>query len=231
MFPLTLLDRLHTEVLVKRLMVTLTVLLTLAAPVRAEDLTIDLHYEPTANTEPPQGLFSVVKLLRPVKIAPFIDKRSVADTYVGNLRVAGQAKRLLSKTALSLYVSDVFRKVYGEWGGKSSADDLLLLKGEITQFRIEEADGYQARVGFHFYLHDDSGKILWDGHSSGIVRGSGRTLTPESLSTVLSDILRATFAELLEDDKLIGVWSGKVSNTYVVRDGEVTAAARAAGNR
>ena len=203
----------------KKWLVIIAAALALAAPLHAEDLTVDLRYEPTANTEPAQGLFATVKLLRPVRIINFTDKRAVDDTYLGELKVNSQARNVLSKTALSIYATDVFRKVYGEWGGKSSPEDLLLLKGEITQFKIEDGDGYQAKVGFHFFLHDGSGKILWDGHSSGIVRGTGRSVTADSLSVIFSDILRATYVELLEDEKLVGVWSGKVSNTYVVRDG------------
>lgn len=215
----------------KRLMVVLALLTAFSASAQAEDLTIDLHYEPTANTEPPQGLFATVKRLRPVRIGSFIDKRTVADNFVGELKVNGQQRKVLATTPLAIYATDVFRKVYSEWGGKSSADDLLVLKGEITQFRIEEADGYQARVGFHFFLNDDSGKVLWDGHTSGIVRGSGRSLTAENLSVLLSDILRATYAEMLEDNKLVGVWSGKVSNTYVIRDGMTSSAVQAGEGR
>lgn len=203
----------------KRMMVALALMTAFAGPVRAEDLTIDLRYEPTANTEPAQGLFAKVKQLRPVRIGSFIDKRAVDGNFLGELQVNGQVKKVLTKTALSIYATDVFRKVYSEWGGKSSPDELLVLKGEITQFRIEETDGYQARVGFHFYLNDASGKILWDGHSNGVVKGSGRSLTPESLSVLVSDILRATYGEMLEDNKLVGVWSGKVSNTYIIKDG------------
>lgn len=215
----------------KQVLATLAVLLLLVAPVHSEDQAIDLHYEPSANSEPSQELFAAVKTLRPVSIGSFSDKRAVADTYVGDLLVNGQSKRLLSKTALALYVTDVFRKVFGEWGGQTSPDAQLLLKGEISQFKIEDADGYQARVGFHFYLLDESDKVLWDGNTSGIVKGSGRTLTPESLSVVISDILRTTFAELFKDDKLIGVWSGKVSNTYVIRGGVAATAVQAGSGK
>jgi hypothetical protein len=215
----------------KRFLMAVGAFLALAVAVHAEDVTVDLRYEPTVNTEPSPEVFTTVKLLRPVRIDTFTDKRAVADTYVGELKVNGQVKRVQAKTAVSVYATDIFRKVYGEWGGRSSADDQLVLKAEITQLRVEDADGYQARVGFHFFLKDTSGKVLWDGHSSGIVRGSGRNLTPESLSTFLSDILRATYTEMLEDDKLVGVWSGKVSNTYVIRDNVSTSSAQAASGR
>jgi len=214
----------------KRFLIFFALLLT-AVPGQAEDLTIDLRYAPTANSEPPQALLATVKELRPVRIGAFTDKRAVADNLVGELKINGQPARVLSKAALTTYIADVFQKVYGEWGGKSSAEELLLLKGEMTQFRMEEADGYQARVGFHFYLLDENSRVLWDGHTSGIVRGSGRTLTPESLSVIISDILRTTFAEMLEDGKLVGVWSGKVSNTYVIKESPATAAVPAGGSR
>jgi hypothetical protein len=185
--------------------------MTLAAPLHAEDLTIDLRYVPTANTDPSRVAISTVKQLRPVRIGTFIDKRQIADTNVGELRINGQTKMLQSTTALAVYTTDVFRKVYGELGGQSANDSQLLLDGEITQFRFEDAAGYHARVGFHFFLQDDSGQVLWDGNTSGVVRGAGKTLTPENISVILSDILRATYAEMLGDEKLVGVWSGRVN--------------------
>jgi len=215
----------------KCFLVIIALTLLFSVPGHAEDLIIDLRYAPTANTAPSPALLATVKQLRPVRIGAFTDKRAVADNLVGELKINGQPTRVLSKAALADYVADSFLKVYGEFGGKSSPEGLLHLKGEVTQFRMEEADGYQARVGFHFYLLDENSKVLWDGHTSGIVRGSGRVLTPESLSVIISDILRTTFAEMMEDGKLVGVWSGTVSNTYAIGDNPAATAVPVSGGR
>lgn len=197
------------------------------AVVHAEETAVELRYEPTPFTEATPGLLAKVKLLRPVRVSSFVDKRGVEDTYLGELRVDGQKRKLYSRTALTIYATDIFRKVYGEWGGRTSLEDLLILRGEITQFAIEEAEGYQARVGFHFFLEDNSGRVLWDGHSSGVVRGTGRVLTPENVSATISDILRATYVEMLADDKLVDVWSGRISNSYIIRDDQEKTSVRA----
>lgn len=183
----------------------------------AEELYVDLRFEPNVSTPPSESVLSAVKGFKGVKIHSFADRRSVGDTYLGELRLNGQLQKVVSKTALTVYATDAFKKVYSEWGGKISPDGPLTLKGDLTQFAFEESDGYQAKIGFHFFLLDDNGKILWDGHSSGIVRGSGKMIGTENLSALFSDILRATYNEMLEDDKLVGVWSGRVSNTYVIR--------------
>jgi len=184
----------------------------------AENLTIDLRFEPTTTAMPAPQLLSAVKGFRGVKILPFTDRRSTGETFLGSIKSSDGIQIIESKTAISVFASDAFRKVYGDWGGKSSPDGPLVLKGEVTQFAFDDYDGYQARVSLHFYLTDDSGKVLWDGHSSGIVKGSGKSITPESLSGIFSDILRATYNEMLEDEKLVGVWSGRISNTYLIKD-------------
>lgn len=202
----------------KRVLLLVTALLALSSPVRAEDATIDLRYEPTATSGSSAGTRSKAKLLRPVRINAFSDRRSVADTFVGELKINGQPKRVLATTPLALYITDAFRRVYGEWGGKSSSEEQLELKGELTQFSIDETDGYQARVGIHFSLYDAEGRVLWNGHTSGMVKGSGRALTTDTLPLILSDVLRATFTEMLEDDRMMSAWSGKVATYTVSKD-------------
>lgn len=183
----------------------------------AEDLSVELRFTPVANSAIPENIVSTVKGFRGVSIHSFTDKRSVGENYLGEARLNGQVQKVVSKTALSVFATDAFKKVYTEWGGKVSEDGPLALKGEITQFLYEESDGYQAKIAFHFYLLDESGRALWDGHSSGIVRGTGKVIGAENISALINDIIRTTYLELLEDDKLVGVWSGRVSNTYVIR--------------
>jgi len=202
----------------KRLLLVFTLLLLLAPELSAEELSLDLRFESTAAAPPGETILSVVKSFKGIKLYTFTDSRSSGETFLGELKVNGQQQKIHSKTALSAYATDAFRKTYSEWGGKITPDGPFALKGEITQFAFEETEGYQARIGFHFFLLDGTGKVLWDGHSSGIVRGTGKTITPDSLSGIFSDILRATYLELLEDNKLVGVWTGRVSNTYVIRD-------------
>lgn len=209
----------------KRILSALALLFLFAPQLSAEVLSVDLRFEP--STAPPaEKIVSVVKGFRGVRINSFTDMRSVPETYLGELRLNGQLQAIHSKTALSVYASDAFRRIYGEWGGKISPDGPLVLKGEITQLAFEESEGYQAKIGIHLFLLDDSGRILWDGHSSGIVRGTGKSVGTENISALLSDILRATYNEMLEDDKLVGVWSGRVSNTYVIR-GDASSSASA----
>ncbi len=201
----------------KRILSAIALLFLLAPQLSAEVLTVDLNFEPNLAAPPAEKLVSAVKGFRGVRISSFADMRSVPETYLGELRLNGQLQAIHSKTALSVYATDAFRKVYGEWGGKISPDGPLSLKGEITQLAFEESEGYQAKIGLHLFLFDDSGRILWDGHSSGIVRGTGKAIGAEHISALFSDILRATYNEILEDEKLVGVWSGRVSNTYVIR--------------
>jgi len=193
----------------------------------AEDLTVDLRFESTPTGQQNQPVNSTVKALRPVRIQAFTDNRGGGDTVLGELKVNGLARKVQSNTAVSVYATDAFRKIYGEWGGPASPDAQLVLTGEVTQFSLEETDGYQAKVGFRFLLKDGEGKVLWDGHSSGVVRGTGRTLTAETLPQLFNGLLRQTYTELLEDEYLVGIWSGRIQNTYIIRD--TPAAPTAAG--
>lgn len=184
----------------------------------ADDLTVDLRFEPNQAGQSSAPAESTVRSLRPVRIQAFTDNRGGGDTLLGELKVNGLARKVQSNTAVSVYATDAFRKIYGDWGGPVSPDAKLVLTGEITQFSLEETDGYQAKVGFRFLLTDGEGKVLWDGHSSGVVRGTGRTLTAETLPQLFNGLLRQTYTELLEDEYLIGIWSGRIQNTYIIRD-------------
>lgn len=200
----------------KRILSAIALLFLFAPQLSAEVLSVDLHFEP--NTAPPaEKIVSTVKGFKGVRINSFTDRRSVADTYLGELKENGQLQTIHSKTALSVYATDAFRKIYSEWGGKVSPDGPLVLKGEITQLAFEESEGYQVKIGLHLFLLDDSGRVLWDGHSSGIVRGAGKMIGTENISALLNEVIRTTYNEILEDDKLVGVWSGRISNTYVIR--------------
>jgi len=203
---------------VKGSVLAIAALLLFSSLVYGEDLAVELRFESTPAEQQNQTLSSTVKSLRPVRIQPFTDNRAAGETFLGELKVNGLRQKVRSKTAVSVYAADAFRKVYDDWGGKTSLEAPLTLKGEITQFALEESDGYQARVSLHFFLKDEEGKVLWDGHSSGVVRGTGRTLTPESLVALFNGLLRETYTEMLEDEKLIGVWSGRVQNSYIIRD-------------
>lgn len=202
----------------KRFLAAVIFLFLFVPQLFAEELAVDLRFEANSGQVPSDKILAAVRGFRGVRIHSFVDSRSVGDTYLGELRFNGQMQKVYTKTALNVYATDAFKKVYGDWGGRISPDGPLALRGEITQFAFEENDGYQAKIGFHFYLIDDNDRILWDGHSSGIVRGAGRSIGIENISSLLSDILRATYMELLEDDKLVGVWSGRVSSTYVIRE-------------
>lgn len=208
----------------KRIILFLTLAGLLPAELFAANLPIDLRFEPTASSIPASALLTAVKSFKGVRIQPFIDRRSTNENLMGSIRTSAGVQMLESNTAISEFTSDAFKKVFGEWGGKVSPDGPLVLKGDVTQFAFDDNDGYQARVGLHLYLCDNGDRVLWDGHSSGIVRGSGKAVSPENISVMFSDILRATYNEMLEDEKLVGVWSGRVSNTYLIRDDLSTAA-------
>lgn len=206
------------EALVKRCILAVVVLHLISSLVFAEDMAVELRFESRPAEQQNQALAATVKTLRPVRIQAFADSRSNGETFLGELKVNGLPRKVQSKTAVSVYATDAFRKVFDGWGGATSQEASLVLTGEVTQFSLEESDGYQARVGFHFLLKDGDGKVLWDGHSSGVVRGAGRALTAETLSPLFNTLLRETYTELLEDEKLVGIWSGRVQNTYIIRD-------------
>jgi hypothetical protein len=203
-----------------RLIPLLIVTLLLSAEVNVWGMNVDLRFVPTKSSTPGQSLLAAVKSLRPVKVLAFTDNRRAGENILGEFNVNGQMEKVQSNIPLAEYAGESFKQVYEEWGGQIAPDARLALKGEITQFAFEEAEGFQARIGIHFYLADDSNRVIWDGHSSGVIRG-GRAVTPKTLSGILSDVLLATYAELFEDEKLVGVWSGRVSSTYVIKDDAV----------
>ena len=202
----------------KRLFLFLTLACSFSTELYAENLPVDLRFEPTSTNQPAASVLAAVKSFKGIRIQPFIDRRSTNETLMGSIKTGAGTQMIESKTAIAVFASDVFKKVYGEWGGKISPDGPLVFKGDVTQFAFDDYDGYQARVGLHFFLCDEKDRVLWDGHSSGIVRGNGKAVSAENLSVLFSDILQATYNEMLEDEKLVGVWSGRVSNTFLIKD-------------
>jgi len=203
---------------VKRFSLAVLALHLFSSLVFAEDLAVELRFESNPAGQHSSQPGSTVKSLRPVRIQAFSDNRGGVDTHLGELKVNGFTRKVQSKTAVSVYATDAFRKVFDDWGGAVSQDAPLVLTGEITQFSLEESDGYQAKVGFRFLLKDGEGKVLWDGHSTGVVKGTGRSMTAEVVAPLFNGLLRETYSELLEDENLIGIWSGRVQNTYIIKD-------------
>jgi len=208
----------------RRILSAIALLFLFAAPLAAGELTVDLRFAPTAASPPAEEKVAAVKMFKGTRIHPFTDKRSAGETFLGKLKLSGQIQTLQSKAAVAGYVTDAFTQVYGEWGGKISPDGPLALKGEIAQLEFVENEGYQVKIGIHFFLLDENGSILWDGHSTAVVKGAGRVIGTENLSALFSDVLQVTFVELMEDSKLVNVWSGRVSNTYLSKDAAVASA-------
>jgi len=202
----------------KRILSVIALLFLFAARLSAEELTVDLRFAPTAASLPTDKIAADVKTFKGVRIELFSDKRPGGETFLGKLKLNGQIQTVQAKAAVAYFATDAFTQVYGEWGGKISHDGPLVLKGDITQLEFLENEGYQAKIGIHFFLLDDSGKVLWDGNSAGVVRGAGKVIGTENLPALFSDVFQIMFVELMGDNKLVNVWSGKVSNTYLIKD-------------
>jgi len=202
----------------KRILSVIALLFLSTAQLSAEELSVDLRFAPTAAYQPSEQVVAEVKLFKGVRIELFSDKRPVGETALGQLKLNGQIQAVQAKAAVAYFATDAFTQVYGEWGGKISHDGPLVLKGDITQFEFIENEGYQAKIVIHFFLLDDSGKVLWDGNSAGVVRGAGKVIGTENLPALFSDVFQVMFVELMGDTKLVNVWSGKVSNTYLIKD-------------
>lgn len=203
----------------KRILPVIMLLLFSAVELPAAELIVDLRFEPPAAAMPTEKIIADVKTFRGVRIQPFTDNRTVGNRFLGQMKQGEQTHSLMAEKEVAVYATDAFTELYAGWGGKISPYGPLVLKGEIVQFEFVEAESYQAKIEVHFFLHDEEDRILWDGHSSGVVRGSGKVIGTENLSALFSDVLCATFNELLEDQKLAGVWSGRVSSTYILEDG------------
>ena len=201
----------------KRLITVLVFSQLFGISLSAQALTVDLRFQPTASTAPSQAVQKSIRELKAIKLYPFTDERNIGDKVLGEFLVNGQPEKVAANIPVADYAADTFKSLYEEWGGRISANGEFSLKGEVTQFSFEESEGYQARVGIHFYLADDSGRVIWDGHSSGVIKGA-RIVTPKTLPNIISDVLLATIKELFEDPKLVGVWSGKVASSYVVKE-------------
>ena len=202
----------------KNILILSALIILSVADAFAGEVSVDLRFEPTASVPPSQSALAAVRSFKGVKVYPFTDRRPSKDTLLGAIKGNGGTMKVLSRTAPSEYASDAFVKLFSEWGCRITSNGPLSLKGEVTQFEIEEGVGYQARIGVHFYLIDDADRVIWDGHSSSAIKATGKSVAPENISGIFSDVMLATYSELLEDEKLVGVWSGRVPSTYVARD-------------
>jgi hypothetical protein len=219
------------EVAVKRILLLLAAILLSVVASHAQELAVDLRFEPTPSPKVDALASAAAGSLRPIRIQPFTDSRPEGETFLGDLNSKGQSQKVLARSSVAVFATDAFRRLFGEWGGKVSLEAPLVLKGEVTRFALEDAEGYQARVGFHFFLNDETGKVLWDGHCAGLVKGTGKTLLPENYSALFSDVVRETYAQLLADDTLAGVWSGKVQTTFIINEPESAPSRSATGNK
>jgi hypothetical protein len=71
------------------------------------------------------------------------------------------------------------------------------IRGDLTQFWVEESNNYEAHVGATIRVIDQSGQVKWEGAVTGKGENFGRSLSPENYREALSDaIVRLTYENL-----------------------------------
>jgi len=153
---------------------------------------------------------------RPVKLV-------VEDGRAGDPVVIGEATDnddkpwpVRATTPVIPWANEVLVKTATQWGIKNADNAPLVLVGKITHFMINDTKKpvgsmYNADVKMAFALKDARGNVLWEGTSGGSTARYGKSRSEDNANEVLSDAIKAAYAELFNSPGLQDAWLGKKS--------------------
>ncbi|HSF39077.1 MAG TPA: YajG family lipoprotein [Thermoanaerobaculia bacterium] len=179
--------------------------------------TVSLRYSPQESVATSSAVLGPGMNERPVQVT-MEDGRAGSDPAVIGDCSDDDDKMWPVKASNSVvtWADEVLRKNLGDWGIKVSPDAPQTLAGKLTRVRVVESNKavgstYQAEVQVAFALKNAQGGVLWEGTALGDATRFGRARSQENVNEVLSDAIKETYANALNDAGLQNAWVGKAA--------------------
>ncbi|HTX25353.1 MAG TPA: YajG family lipoprotein [Steroidobacteraceae bacterium] len=138
-----------------------------------------------------------------VSFAPLKDVRQNPQLIAEN-REDQTPKPVTTKDDVGAFVATHMREIFDRNGVTTvdSGGDAIV-SGEVRQFFVEETGTYQGQIALHVTVHGPSGKMLWEGSTSGTNSRFGRSYKAENYYETLSDSLIDATTNLLKDPEFV----------------------------
>lgn len=121
--------------------------------------------------------------------------------FIGQNNEKLNPRKVATPDDVSAFVTDHMKSLIARAGiNVEDSGATAILKGEIKQFFVDEAETYNGDVRLRLTLTDPAGKVLWTGKTAGAASRFGRSYRAENYYEALSDSLIEATNHLLQDD-------------------------------
>jgi hypothetical protein len=182
-----------------------------------QPLTVPLQFVPQESVGSNVSQISPAMLQKPVLLR-FEDARQENDRGVigRGSNDADQPFPIVTQSDLLGYVTQTLTKVTDDWGIKTGTSAATILTVRLIRFHVEESNKavgstYAAEVRLGFAVSNKSGSVLTEGTALGDSHRYGRARSAANCNEVLSDALKAAYANVLSDHGLQEAWEGRTT--------------------
>jgi hypothetical protein len=167
-------------------------------------LNIPLQWKPTS----PLSNGAVTATSAKVSVMSFKDTRQNPQQIAEN-REDSTPKPVTTTDDVGAFVTTHMKEILNRNGVTtvdSGAD--AVLSGEVTQFFVTETNTYEGQIALHVTVSSPSGKVLWQGTTSGTNSRFGRSYKAENYYETFSDTLIDATTSLLRNSDFMKALSG-----------------------
>jgi len=179
--------------------------------------TVSLRYSPQESVATSSAVLGPGMNERPVQVTMEAGRAGSDPAVIGDSSDGDDRMwPVMASNSVVTWADEVLRKNLGDWGIKVSPDAPQTLAGKLTRVRVVESNKavgstYQAEVQVAFALKNAEGGVLWEGTALGDATRFGRARSQENVNEVLSDAIKETYANALNDAGLQNAWVGKTA--------------------
>ena len=185
----------------------LMVLLTMSAAAYARSSPLEhipLQWKPTSDLQLGTTQMSQAQ----IQFEAFQDVRDNKQAIGENLEDANP-KPVTTTDDVGAFVSTHMRGLFDHAGLKTVASGgSIIIKGEVKDFFVREANTYKSTVAVHLTVLDRDGKTLWTGLASGDATRFGRSYKAENYYEALSDAVVNTVSSMLQSPQFQSALAG-----------------------
>ncbi len=178
----------------------------------ATEKIITLRFQPKENVTTNAPKIGGARAARQIDVTPLSDVRGIPDrSVVGENREHQRPVPIRATSPVADFATGILRRCLAEWGLRIGPGDLVL-RGEITNLLVTEDQTYSTQINIRFRLEERSGTVLWEGIAMGEAHQWGSSFKEENYNEEISDGLKRTYANLVDDPGFQEAWTGQSSS-------------------
>lgn len=138
-----------------------------------------------------------------LSIHPFTDSRTNKREIGRNLEES-PTRMVSTNENVGMWCTNRLTELLKSSGANfSESNPTLIISGEVVDFRVDETDNYNGRVGIKIKASEPNGRIIWEGMMSGTAKRFGRSFNIDNYYETLSDAFLEGFSHLMRSDLFV----------------------------